>query len=129
MSACRIVPTAVLLGALLALTGCAAKPDAPAPTPAPNVELQPEPPKPKPPVPPAPPKDKEPQPAPGANPVPPLTAADTAKLEALQKAGAGVHGPEDDGGYVVRFERDTKFEAALASLRGLKCVTNLTFDT
>ena len=103
------------------LTGCGAKPD-PQPAPAPNVELKPEP-KPLPPAP----KDREPGP-PIVDAGPPLTPADAAKLEALQKAGAGVHGPEDDGGYVVRIEQDTKLESALASLRGLKRVTNLTFD-
>src|SRR5262245_8361074 len=121
MRAGRIVPVVALFSAFLTLTGCGAKPD---PQPTPNVELQSEPPAPKP-VPPAP-KEKEPPP-PIVDAGPPLSPADAAKLEALQKAGAGVHGPED-GGFVVRIERDTKLESALASLRGLKCVTNLTFD-
>jgi internalin A len=126
MTVCRILPPLALVGALLALTGCGAKPDPQPLTPPPHVELQPEPPKPQPK--PAPTKDKEPAPLTVADAVPPLTPADTAKLEALQKAGASVHGPEDDGGYVVRIEQDTKLESALAALRGLKCVTNLTFD-
>jgi hypothetical protein len=58
----------------------------------------------------------------------PPSAADRAKLAALEKAGAGVHGPEADGGYVVRVERDTKLAPALASLRGLNCVGNLSLD-
>lgn len=120
MRACRAL-------VLLAVVGCGTKPDTPpTPTPVPpRIEVRPEP---LPTAPPPPPKPKDAEPNPPKDAVPPPSPADRARLTALEKAGAAVHGPEADGGYVVRIERDTKLEPALAALRGLTCVGNLTFD-
>jgi hypothetical protein len=58
--------------------------------------------------------------------VPPPTDADRAKLAALEKAGAAVHGPDERGGYVVRVEGAADLAAAFANLKGLRCATDVT---
>jgi hypothetical protein len=126
MRACRTVPVAAFLGALLALSGCGTKP-----TPQPIDDpppVAPQPPTPNP-VPPAvrPPKGGEKEPVPLPPPTVPVTPADRARLETAEKAGAGVYEAQS-GGYEVRVEPGSDAGAILAGLKGTKCVVGLNLE-
>lgn len=113
----RLLPLAALVAAL---AGCGTR-EAPSPPTEPKADLPPVTITPAVPLP----GNELPVVPPKPEPVP-VSAADKAKLEALAKVGASVHEAQD-GGFVVRVEPTTDLAAALAQLKGLTCVSELSF--